>query len=73
MLTELIQDQIDEIANNYNISSSAAKKKLLSEKQPSLNFVKKVQIAKLIYFLCSKDACEITGSSLSIDGGWTAQ
>ena len=73
VLTELIQDQIDEIAINYNISSSEAKKKLLTEKQPSLNFVKKVQIAKLIYFLCSKDACEITGSSLSIDGGWTAQ
>jgi len=27
----------------------------------------------MIYFLCSRDADQITGSNLSIDGGWTAQ
>ena len=35
--------------------------------------IRKDQIAKLIYFLCSKDASEITGSAISIDGSWTAQ
>ena len=73
VLTELIQDQIDVIAKNKNLSNSEAKIELLKEKQPSLNFIKKDQIAKLIYFLCSKDASEITGSAISIDGSWTAQ
>ena len=73
VLTELIQDQIDVIAKNKNLSNNEAKIELLKEKQPSLNFIKKDQIAKLIYFLCSKDASEITGSAISIDGSWTAQ
>ena len=46
---------------------------LLREKQPSLKFVKKEQIAQLAYFLCTSSASEITGSSISIDGSWTAQ
>ncbi len=46
---------------------------MLREKQPSLQFVKKENISSMIYFLCSKDADQITGSNLSIDGGWTAQ
>jgi len=73
VLTELIQDQIDVIAKNKKLSNKEAEIELLREKQPSLNFVKKDQIAKLIYFLCSKAASEITGSAISIDGSWTAQ
>jgi len=73
VLTELIKDQIDVIAKNKKLSNKEAEIELLREKQPSLNFVKKDQIAKLIYFLCSKAASEITGSAISIDGSWTAQ
>ena len=73
VLTELIQDQIDVIAKNKRLSNKDAEIELLREKQPSLKFVKKDQIVKLIYFLCSKEASEITGSALSIDGAWTAQ
>jgi 3-hydroxybutyrate dehydrogenase len=61
------------IAKNKKLSNKEAEIELLREKQPSLNFVKKDQIAKLIYFLCSKAASEITGSAISIDGSWTAQ
>ena len=73
VLTELIQDQIDVIAKNKKISQKSAEIELLKEKQPSLKFVKKEQIAKLIEFLCSNSASEITGTSLSIDGSWTSQ
>ncbi|MEK9894782.1 MAG: SDR family oxidoreductase, partial [Pelagibacteraceae bacterium] len=64
---------IDVIAKNKRLSNKDAEIELLKEKQPSLNFVKKEQISKLIYFLCSKEASEITGSAISIDGAWTAQ
>ena len=36
---------------------------MLREKQPSLKFVKKEDIAAMIYFLCSKEADQITGSN----------
>ena len=73
VLTELIQDQIDVIAKKKKITQKKAEIELLKEKQPSLKFVKKEQIAKLIGFLCTNSASEITGTSLSIDGAWTSQ
>ena len=45
---------------------------MLREKQPSLKFIKKEDIAAMIYFLCSKEADQVTGSNISLDGGWTA-
>ena len=68
-----IQDQIDTVSKNKNIKLKDAEIELLREKQPSLKFVKKEQIAQLAYFLCTSSASEITGSSISIDGSWTAQ
>ena len=31
------------------------------------------QVAALALFLCGDDAAQITGTNLSIDGGWTAE
>jgi 3-hydroxybutyrate dehydrogenase len=73
VLTQLIKDQIDFIAKKRKITFKDAEIELLKEKQPSLQFVKKEQIAELIYFLCSENASQITGSALSMDGSWTAQ
>ena len=73
VLTNLIEDQIVTIAKNKSISIKDAELELLKEKQPSLKFIKKEQIAKLIYFLSSKEASEITGAAISIDGSWTSQ
>lgn len=73
VLTPLVQKQIDAIAAQDKIDNNAAKIKLLSEKQPSKEFVTAEQIGALLVFLCSEGAAQITGSSYSIDGGWTAQ
>ena len=73
VLTNLIQDQIDFIAKKKNISNQKAQIELLKEKQPSLEFVKKEDIAAMIYFLSSKEAKQITGSSIPIDGAWISQ
>ena len=73
VLTELIQDQIDTIAKKFKLSNAKAQIQLLKDKQPSLRFVQKSHIADLIYFLCSDSASEITGATIPIDGGWTAQ
>jgi 3-hydroxybutyrate dehydrogenase len=73
VLTELIQDQIVTIAKKFKLSDAKAQIQLLKDKQPSLRFVQKSHIADLIYFLCSDSASEITGATIPIDGGWTAQ
>ncbi|MFM8244223.1 MAG: 3-hydroxybutyrate dehydrogenase [Candidatus Fonsibacter sp.] len=73
VLTDLIQDQIDVLAKKFKLSNEKAQIKLLQDKQPSLKFVKKDDIADLILFLCSDSAEQITGANIPIDGGWTSQ
>lgn len=73
VLTPLVQKQIDAIAANEKISVKEAELKLLSEKQPAKEFVTVEQIGKLALYLCSDAARLVTGSAISIDGGWTAQ
>jgi len=41
--------------------------------QPTKEFVTSEQVAALALFLCGDDAAQITGTNLSIDGGWTAE
>ncbi|MDD3029345.1 MAG: 3-hydroxybutyrate dehydrogenase [Alphaproteobacteria bacterium] len=73
VLTPLVQKQIDAIAAREGLSNQEASVKLLEEKQPSKQFVTPEQIGKLVLFLCSDGADQITGSAYSIDGGWVAR
>jgi len=73
VLTPLVQKQIDDLAAREGISESEARMKLLGDKQPSLEFATPEQIGGLAVFLCSASADQIRGTTLSIDGGWTAQ
>jgi 3-hydroxybutyrate dehydrogenase len=73
VLTPLVQKQIDANAARDGKSAQQAEHDLLAEKQPSKRFATPEQIGGLALFLCSDDAREITGTSLSVDGGWTAQ
>jgi 3-hydroxybutyrate dehydrogenase len=73
VLTPLVQKQIDTWAAQDHITPSKAKELLLDEKQPSGEFVTPQQIGALAAFLCTEQAAQIRGASLSIDGGWTAQ
>jgi 3-hydroxybutyrate dehydrogenase len=73
VLTPLVQKQIDDRARNEGIPVEKAKVELLSEKQPSLEFVTPEQLGALAVHLCSDAASQIRGTALSVDGGWTAQ
>ena len=73
VLTPLVQKQIDDRAAKENISVEQASKELLSEKQPSQRFATPEQMGAAVVFLCSDAGSSITGISLPIDGGWTAQ
>jgi len=73
VLTPLVQKQIDDAAVRDGIPNDEAKMKLLAEKQPSLEFATPEQIGATVVFLCSPAADQIRGTSISVDGGWTAQ
>ncbi|MAW56533.1 MAG: 3-hydroxybutyrate dehydrogenase [Oceanospirillales bacterium TMED33] len=71
--TPLIQAQIETRAADLNISIEDGGRALLAEKQPSKRFVTTDQLGALTRFLCTDAASQITGASLPVDGGWTAQ
>jgi 3-hydroxybutyrate dehydrogenase len=73
VLTPLVQKQIDDLARRENVDSDAARRKLLGDKQPSLEFVTPEQLGAAALFLCSESAAQVRGIALPVDGGWTAQ
>jgi 3-hydroxybutyrate dehydrogenase len=73
VLTPLVQKQIDERAREEGVSVDEAKIELLTEKQPSLEFVTPQQLGGLACFLCSPAADQLRGQALAVDGAWTAQ
>ena len=73
VLTPLIERQIEDLAQRNQITIDEAKVELLREKQPLLKFTTPEQVASLAVYLSGDAAQTITGSAISIDGGWTAQ
>src|SRR5690606_26228776 len=73
VLTGLVQQQIDARAQRDGISEEQARIDLLSEKQPSLEFVTTEQIGAMAVYLCSPGADQVRAAGLSIDGGWKAR
>jgi len=72
VLTPLVQKQIDARAEHEGKAVSDVRTALLSEKQPMIEFSTPEQIGAMAVFLCSEAAKTITGTTLSVDGGWTA-
>ena len=73
VLTPLVQKQIDDRAKAAGKTVQQASNELLAEKQPMLKFSTPENVGALAVFLAGVAAETITGSSYSIDGGWTAQ
>jgi 3-hydroxybutyrate dehydrogenase len=73
VLTPLVEQQIEDRARQSGCTKEEAAIALLREKQPTEKFTTVEDIAALALFLCSPAASNITGASLPIDGGWTAQ
>ncbi len=73
VLTPLVQKQVDARVEKDQVSNEEAKKRLLSEKQPSGEFVTPDQLAALAVFFCSPAATQIRGVAWNMDGGWVAQ
>jgi 3-hydroxybutyrate dehydrogenase len=73
VLTPLVQKQVDARAAQAGVSDEEAKRQLLAEKQPSLQFTTPEQLGDLAVFLCSPAADNVRGVAWNVDGGWAAQ
>ena len=72
VLTPLVEKQIPDTANARGISEEAVKRDVLLAAQWTKKFVSVEEVAGTALFLCSDHAQNITGTHISIDGGWTA-
>lgn len=54
------------------LSEEDATTDYLSDRQPSRRFIAAEKVGALAAFLCSDDASDITGTPVTIDGGWMA-
>ena len=72
VLTPLVEKQIPEQAKARGISEQAVINDVLLAAQPTKRFVEVSEIAALTAFLCTDDARSITGTTMPVDGGWTA-
>lgn len=72
VLTPLVESQIPDTAKKYGLTEEEPKQQIILERQPSKEFATTEQIGGTAVFLCSTAADQITGTTISIDGGWTA-
>jgi 3-hydroxybutyrate dehydrogenase len=73
VLTPLVQKQLDDRVQREGIDGAEAKRRLLAEKQPSLQFTTPEQLGELAVFLCSPAGDNVRGVAWNVDGGWVAQ
>jgi len=71
--TAIIEPQVAEAAKAHGGDREAGIADLLAEKQPSLRLSDPSEIGALALWLCNPVAHNITGTSIPVDGGWTAQ
>ena len=73
VLTPLVQKQVDAKAAALGLSNEDAKKVLLGEKEPSMQFTTPEELGELAVFFCSPAGNNVRGVAWNMDGGWAAQ
>lgn len=72
VLTPLVEAQIPDTMKEYDMSREDVIKNVMLERQPSKEFATTEELGGTVVFLCSDAAKQITGTTISVDGGWTA-
>jgi len=72
VLTPLVEAQIPDTMAQYGMDRETVIREVMLQRQPSKQFATTEQIGGCTAFLCSPAADQITGTTLSVDGGWTA-
>lgn len=72
VMTPLIDAQIPEQMKTHNMDRETVIREVMLARQPTKEFATTEQIGDIVAFLCTDAAAQITGTPLSVDGGWTA-
>ena len=72
VLTPLVEAQIPDTMKEYDMSREDVIRDVMLKRQPSKEFATVEQMGGTAAFLCSDAAAQITGTTISVDGGWTA-
>ncbi len=72
VLTPLVEAQIPDQMKAHKMDRETVIREVMLDRQPSREFVTVGQIGGTVAFLCSAAGDQITGTTISIDGGWTA-
>jgi 3-hydroxybutyrate dehydrogenase len=72
VLTPLVEAQIPDQMQAHGMDRETVIREVMLLRQPSRQFATTDQIGGTVAFLCSAAADQITGTTISVDGGWTA-
>jgi 3-hydroxybutyrate dehydrogenase len=72
VLTPLVEAQIPDQMAVHHMDRETVIREVMLLRQPSRQFATVEQIGGTAVYLCSPAADQVTGTTISIDGGWTA-
>ncbi|MCI4660292.1 MAG: 3-hydroxybutyrate dehydrogenase [Neomegalonema sp.] len=70
--TPLVEGQLEDQMKAHGKDRDWVIREVLLTRQPSKEFATVEQIGQTAVFLCTDAASQITGTTISVDGGWTA-
>jgi 3-hydroxybutyrate dehydrogenase len=69
--TPLVDKQIDSQAKEHGISRDQVINEIMLKPMPKGNFISMEELSGIVEFLISGSAKNITGQTITVDGGWT--
>ena len=72
VLTPLVEAQIPDQMKTHGMDRETVIREVMLTRQPSRQFATVEQMGGTAVFLCTGAADQITGTTISVDGGWTA-
>ncbi|HQY44210.1 MAG TPA: 3-hydroxybutyrate dehydrogenase [Paracoccaceae bacterium] len=72
VLTPLVEAQIPDQMKAHNMDRETVIREVMLDRQPSRQFATVEQIGGTVVWLSSPSADQVTGTTISVDGGWTA-